>query len=100
MSFDAIPVLNLSHANDPVTKPSFLNELRSALLEVGFLYISHTGIDEQLTEDVITNCQAFFDMPEEAKLAIEMKNAKSFLGIYCTVLYACLQVAHRCASGS
>ena len=80
MSFSAIPILDLSRARDPETKPGFLADLRHALLEVGFLYIERTGIDERLTEDVVANCHAFFDLPDEPKLDIEMKNAKSFLG--------------------
>ena len=80
MSFDAVPVLDLSRARDPSAKPTFLHDLRRALLEVGFLYISNTGIGEELTANVIKTCHAFFDLPEEAKLAIEMKKAPSFLG--------------------
>ena len=81
MSFDAIPVLNLSRSQDPVTKPAFLLDLRRALLEVGFLYIDNTDVDQSLIEDVISNGKAFFDLPDQAKLAIQMKNARSFLGL-------------------
>ena len=80
MSFDAVPVLDLSRADDASAKPAFLDDLRQALLQVGFLYIRNGGIDPALTEDVVTNCRAFFDLPDEAKLAVEMKNAGSFLG--------------------
>ena len=80
MSFSSIPVLDLSLSTHPDTKPAFLSDLRNALLEVGFLYISRTGIDTKLIDDVITNGKAFFDIPDEAKLAIQMKNARSFLG--------------------
>ena len=80
MSFSTIPVLDLSLARDPKTKPVFLEDLRNALLDVGFLYIKNTGIDELLTQDVISQGKAFFDLPEEAKLEIQMKNCASFLG--------------------
>jgi isopenicillin N synthase-like dioxygenase len=80
MSFDTIPILDLSLARSPDTKPSFLNDLRHALLEVGFLYIKNTGIPADLIEDVIQQGKAFFDLPLEKKLEVEMKNAKSFLG--------------------
>lgn len=80
MSFSTIPVLDLSLARDPKTKPVFLEDLRNALLDVGFLYIENTGIDELLTQDVISQGKAFFDLPEEAKLEIQMKNCASFLG--------------------
>ena len=80
MSFDSIPVLDLSLTRQSDTKQAFLQELRRALIEVGFLYISNTGITEELFEKVIENGRAFFDLPEEAKYAVQMKNEKSFLG--------------------
>lgn len=81
MSFSSIPVLDLSLSNDPDTKPAFLDSLRNALLEVGFFYISNTGIDDSLIQDVITQGKAFFDLPEEKKLEIQMKKVPSFLGM-------------------
>lgn len=80
MSFSSLPVLDLSLSNNPDTKPVFLNSLRKALLEVGFFYISNTGIDDSLIQDVITQGKAFFDLPEEKKLEIQMKKVPSFLG--------------------
>jgi isopenicillin N synthase-like dioxygenase len=80
MSFTEVPVLDLSLADNPTTKPALLTSLRHALLEVGFLYISHTGIPEELIQDVQVLGKKFFDLPVEEKLKIEMKNAKSFLG--------------------
>lgn len=80
MSFHSIPTLDLSLARGSETKAAFLSDLRHALLEVGFLYIKNTGIDEQLIREVILEGKAFFDLPTEKKLEIEMKNAPSFLG--------------------
>lgn len=80
-TFDTIPVLPLSYALDPSTKPKFLQDLRHALLNVGFLYLSETGLPDQLIKDVIRECQGFFkELPQEEKERIEMKNEKSFLG--------------------
>lgn len=75
-----MPVLDLSQARNAFTKPSFLDSLRRALLEVGFLYIENAGISDNLIEDVINQGRAFFDLPEEKKLEVQMKNAPSFLG--------------------
>ncbi|KIV81518.1 hypothetical protein PV11_03695 [Exophiala sideris] len=80
MSFSSIPILDLSLARSPETKPQLLADLRHALLEVGFLYIENTGIPPDLVAEVIRLGKAFFDLPEEKKLEVEMKNAKSFLG--------------------
>ncbi|MCJ1467718.1 hypothetical protein MMC07_006343 [Pseudocyphellaria aurata] len=80
MSFTSIPILDLSLSHDPDTKPAFLESLREALLQVGFLYIKNTGIDDALIQDVVTQGKAFFDLPEEKKLEIQMKKVPSFLG--------------------
>lgn len=80
MSFTSIPNLDLSLARSPSTKPTLLAQLRHALLEVGFLYISHTGIPTPLIDRVKTLGIAFFDLPLAEKLRCEMQNQKSFLG--------------------
>lgn len=80
-TFTEIPILPLSQALDPETKPKFLEDLRSALLNVGFLYLSDTGLPHQLIQNVIAECKGFFEkLPLEEKEKIEMKNEKSFLG--------------------
>ncbi|KAL7620249.1 hypothetical protein AAE478_009242 [Parahypoxylon ruwenzoriense] len=80
MSFTSIPILDLALARDPATKPQFLADLRHALMEVGFLYLKNVGIPDELWRQVISEGKAFFDIPREEKLKIEMKNAPSFLG--------------------
>ena len=69
MSFSTIPILDLSLAKDPATKPQFLQELRHALIEVGFLYLKNVGIPDELTQAVIKEGVAFFDLPVEEKCA-------------------------------
>jgi uncharacterized membrane protein YidH (DUF202 family) len=80
-TFTTLPILPLSSALDPATKPAFLAALRSALLNVGFLYLSETGLPDALVSDVIAECKLFFEaLPQEEKERIEMKNERSFLG--------------------
>jgi isopenicillin N synthase-like dioxygenase len=67
MSFDKVPILDLSLARDPATKAEFLDQLRHALIEVGFLYLKNVGISEELTQAVIREGVAFFDLPLEEK---------------------------------
>jgi isopenicillin N synthase-like dioxygenase len=80
MPFREIPILDMSLARDETTKSAFLEQLLDALLNVGFLYIKNTGIDQALFDKVCEEGIRFFDLPEDEKLRIEMKNAKSFLG--------------------
>lgn len=55
--FSSLPILPLSQALDPATKPKFLEDLRHALLNVGFLYLSETELPDQLIKDVINECE-------------------------------------------
>lgn len=80
MAFTEIPVLDLSEAKDECSKPAFLKQLRAALLNVGFLYIKNAGIEQELYDRVCEEGIRFFDLPDEEKLSIEMKNQASFLG--------------------
>ena len=80
MSFDSVPILDLSLARSSETKDAFLQDLRHALLEVGFLYLKNTGIPHELIQKVITLGKAFFDLPDEKKQACAMSLAPSFLG--------------------
>lgn len=67
MSFTEIPILDVSLAEDPETKPQFLADLRHAVMEVGFMYIKNVGIPDALFEQVVTEGRAFFDIPLEEK---------------------------------
>jgi isopenicillin N synthase-like dioxygenase len=67
MSFDSIPILDLSLAREPTSKPAFLEQLRHALLEVGFLYLKNVGIPQELIQQVKEEGVTFFDLPEEEK---------------------------------
>ncbi|KAK3672799.1 hypothetical protein LTR78_007385 [Recurvomyces mirabilis] len=80
MAFKEIPILDLSEARSDSTKPAFLRQLRDALLNVGFLYIKNAGIDQELFDRVCEQGIQFFDLSDEEKLRIEMKNEPSFLG--------------------
>lgn len=80
MAFEAIPILDLSEARSEDSKPGFLQQLRDALLNVGFLYIKNTGIEQDLYDQVCQEGTSFFDLPDEEKMRIEMKNQPSFLG--------------------
>ena len=78
--FKEIPILDLSEARSEGSKPVFLRKLRDALLNVGFLYIRNTGIRQELFDRVCDEDVRSFDLPDEEKQRIEMKNQPSFLG--------------------
>ena len=79
--FNTLPTLPLSAALSPATKPQFLSDLRSALLNVGFLYLSETGLPAELVAEVVRECRGFFEtLPLTEKERIEMVRERSFLG--------------------
>jgi isopenicillin N synthase-like dioxygenase len=67
MSFTSIPILDLALSRNPATKPEFLDQLRNALMEVGFLYLKNVGISDELWDEVIKEGKSFFDIPREEK---------------------------------
>ncbi|KAF9692163.1 hypothetical protein EKO04_010149 [Ascochyta lentis] len=76
-----LPILPLSASLSPTSKPHFLTSLRSALLNDGFLYLSETGLPEQLVRAVVGECKLFFEaLPVCEKERIEMVKQRSFLG--------------------
>jgi len=79
-SFDSVPILDLSLADNPDTKAAFLADLRHAIIDVGFLYIKNFGVDQAFLDKVCDYGKAFFTLPTEEKLRIEMKNGPHFLG--------------------
>lgn len=79
-SFESIPILDLSLGNDPASKPAILADLRYAIIDIGFLYIRNFGIEQEFLDKVCEVGKAFFNLPMEEKLRIEMKNSPHFLG--------------------
>ncbi|KAI9803613.1 MAG: hypothetical protein M1825_001956 [Sarcosagium campestre] len=77
MAFNTIPIIDLSLADSPDSKPALLEQLRYAVVQVGFLYIENTGVPAELAASVVEQAEAFFDLPMEEKLRIEMKNGTS-----------------------
>ncbi|KAL8923830.1 MAG: hypothetical protein Q9208_004391 [Pyrenodesmia sp. 3 TL-2023] len=92
MAFSSIPVLDFSLARNPDTKEPFLDSLRHALLEVGFLYIKNIGISDALIKDVINQGRAFFDLPEEKKLEVQMKNMSTLSTTFTSLIAEALHM--------
>ncbi|CAK7894181.1 hypothetical protein CAAN1_09S03620 [[Candida] anglica] len=83
MSFQSIPIIDLSKASDPNTKAEFLNELRYALIEVGFFYLKNyesVGPSKEDFKDIARESAEFFNLPEKVKNECEMIHSPHFLG--------------------
>ncbi|KHN97090.1 Oxoglutarate/iron-dependent oxygenase [Metarhizium album ARSEF 1941] len=79
-AFTSIPVIDLSLAQSPATKPRLVIDLRNALVRVGFLYLENHGIPQRVSNDAIRESAAFFRLPLEKKLEIETVHSRHFLG--------------------
>ena len=79
-AFQRVPILDLSLVDSPESKSQFLDDLRYALVNVGFFYVKNTGIPSESTAALKKESIAFFELPLEEKLKLEMVNSKHFLG--------------------
>ncbi|KJY01917.1 oxidoreductase like protein [Zymoseptoria brevis] len=75
-----IPVLDLSWAADPDKKPALLQQLRSALFDVGFLYITNHGVQQNTITGLTDLLPVLFALPNEEKAALSKLNSPHFLG--------------------
>jgi len=57
--------LDFALANDIATKPKFLESLRRAVVNVGFLYIKNTPVSIAIQETLIKKGIELFDLPLE-----------------------------------
>jgi isopenicillin N synthase-like dioxygenase len=79
-SFKEIPVLDLSLAVSPLTRPALLAQLRHVLTSVGFLYVKNHGVPEPVIDSIIKLTPELFDLPKSTKEEIAIENSPHFLG--------------------
>ncbi|KAE8340545.1 hypothetical protein BDV24DRAFT_151898 [Aspergillus arachidicola] len=80
VNFTQIPTIDLADAQSPATKPSFLSDLRDAIVKVGFFYLKNHGVPNNVERDFVEQSIKFFDLPLEERLKVEMLHSKHFLG--------------------
>jgi len=81
VSLESLPVLDYSRLNaGPEEASRFRDELRDAMHNVGFLYLSGHGIPQDLVDAMLETSRRFFDLPEEQKLAVENIHSPQFRG--------------------
>lgn len=78
-AFKELPIVDLKKLDDPESRQQTLDQIRSALFEVGFLYIVNHGVEKQ-AEDILAMAPRAFDVPETEKLKVAMTNAPHFVG--------------------
>jgi isopenicillin N synthase-like dioxygenase len=76
-----LPFLDLSRLDGPTTDHQYLlADLRKAAHDVGFFYLTGHGIAAKQCEEVLAVARRFFNLPEAAKLEVEMIRSPHFRG--------------------
>ncbi|OTB19768.1 hypothetical protein K445DRAFT_313542 [Daldinia sp. EC12] len=79
-SFNEIPIIDLSQADDKSTNSKLLDSLRYALTEVGFLYVSNHGVPGTTINELINALPTLFKLDKEVKKSVALENSPHFLG--------------------
>ncbi|PTB65511.1 Clavaminate synthase-like protein [Trichoderma citrinoviride] len=79
-NFHEIPIIDLSLADDPASLPAFLDALRFAVTQVGFLYVANHRVPPQVIRNLVEILPKLFELSESAKNRISLENSKHFLG--------------------
>jgi isopenicillin N synthase-like dioxygenase len=78
--FSSIPVIDLSLASNPSSKPQLLAQLREAITEIGFLYVKNHGVPESTIYKTVDVLPKLFSISQEAKDEVNLHNSPHFLG--------------------
>ncbi|KAJ3569588.1 hypothetical protein NP233_g4959 [Leucocoprinus birnbaumii] len=83
-NFSCIPILDYSLLSttkpQPESRDQFINELRNALINVGFLYLKNHTVSQDTIDKLISYAPKLFDLPQGVKDNIRMENSEHFLG--------------------
>nr|VWP02485.1 Protein kinase domain-containing protein [Ganoderma boninense] len=79
-SFSSIPILDWSLLATTDGHANFVQQLRHALVNVGFLYLSNPPVARQDMDALVTYTPKLFDLPREEKERITMANSPHFFG--------------------
>lgn len=81
LSFDEIPVIDLTGLTSSSAPPGLVDEIRWALTHVGFFYASNHGISAGQMQGVFDASRTLFDLPDSAKQQLHIsKSGKALRG--------------------
>ncbi|EPS28001.1 hypothetical protein PDE_02946 [Penicillium oxalicum 114-2] len=80
LDFSSVPVLNFQDALSSETKPKFLSELRHALVDIGFFYLSDPSVTEDTRSQFVRKASGFFNLPSTVKSEVGIINCNNFKG--------------------
>ncbi|TFK65259.1 Clavaminate synthase-like protein [Pluteus cervinus] len=77
-NFSSVPLLD--YALLSTDRDEFILQLRHALINVGFLYLSNPPVSSEVIKSLIGYIPKLFALPQEEKDRIKMANSQHFLG--------------------
>ncbi|KAJ6580762.1 hypothetical protein B0H19DRAFT_1251063 [Mycena capillaripes] len=78
LDYTQIPVLDWTLAKKD--KALFLSQLRGAMINVGFLYLSNHPVPMDIVDQVIDQTTRFFALPQEVKDSVNLTHSPRFYG--------------------
>jgi len=78
--FSSVPILDYSLLNSPLERTSFITQLRHAVVNVGFLYLSNHSVSQADIDLLVDYIPKLFALSQEAKEKIRMVHSPHFLG--------------------
>jgi isopenicillin N synthase-like dioxygenase len=81
-SFTSVPVIDIGglESDDPARQRAVADELGRAAREVGFFYVTGTGVPASLFDDLLAAATAFFALPHEQKMRWYIGNSRCHRG--------------------
>lgn len=81
MTHSALPILDLSQLNSSAEDATnFKRKLREVAHEIGFFYLSNTGITPGLNQKLLAAAREFFALPQSQKMLIANTKSAQFRG--------------------
>lgn len=80
MTLQGLPILDLSHADDPTAAAGFRVALREATIDVGFFYLIGHGISAARMAQMFALSRRFFALPLVEKERLAMLESPAFHG--------------------
>ncbi|KAF2822007.1 Clavaminate synthase-like protein [Ophiobolus disseminans] len=82
--FTSIPIIDLSKAQNGNTREELLEDLRHAIINVGFLYISNHSVPSAVTKSLVDALPVLFGFSEHEKEEVALGKSPHFLGYSAT----------------
>ena len=78
--FTSIPVIDLDKASNPSIRDEVVEQLRHAVLSIGFLYVRNHGVPGNIIQDMVDALPVLFSLTVREKSEVALHNSPHFLG--------------------